>query len=239
MGDQQVVVQPVDVLVQGVQLRQEVELLVQGAGIGLDVNVEDLAGLGGIPEEHLTVVHVRPLDHLAVDEDQELGVFPVVPLLDLGADLQPHGLAVHALGDDHIPPEPVVLPGDALEVRGLALELALKLVGAVAGGVPVHVAAVKHLPGGGAGLRLLRAEELAVLVLQVGKLLAVTEPEIAQLVADDLHPLLDEIHKSPSQSVINAIFLFAGQNPRELLRGSGPETDRMSHIPQKSGAVAI
>ena len=167
----------------------------QGAGVGLDVDVHGLAAHGAAAQQHLAVVHVGALDDLLVDEDQELGVLAVVPLLDLGADFQPDGLSVHVLGDGDAAAEPIVAAGDAVEVRVLALELAFKLVGAGIGGVPVHMLAVKGRPVRLGGVGLLGAEELAGLILPVGQRAAVPEPEHLELVADNLDALIDKVHK--------------------------------------------
>ena len=193
-GDQKIVVEPVDVLVTDVQIHQEAELPVQGAGVGLDIDGQLLAAGGAGTQPDVAVVHVRALDDFAVDEDQELGVLAVVPLLDLGADLHPHGLAVEALGHGGGGAEPVVGAGDAVEIGDLAGEFALDLVGAGVVGVPVHVLAVKGEPGFLAGVCLGGAEILAELILPVVQGHTVPEAQIAKLIGDDLNALIDEIH---------------------------------------------
>ena len=87
--DQQVIVEAVDLLVPDIQVHQEAELPVQGAGVGLDVDGQLFAadGIGAQPD--VPVVHIRALDDLVIDKDQELGILAVVPFLDLGADLHP------------------------------------------------------------------------------------------------------------------------------------------------------
>ena len=40
---------------------------------------------------------------------EELGILPIVPLLDLGAHFHPDGPARQLLGNGHLPPEPIVL----------------------------------------------------------------------------------------------------------------------------------
>ena len=194
-GHQQVIVEVVDLLVQHVEIGQEGKFPVQGAGIGLDIDVQGLAALGAPAEQHLPVVHVRALDHLAVDEHQELGVLAVIPFLDLGVDAEPHGLPVEALRDDDLAAEPVVGAGDAVEIRVLALEFPLELVGPGVVGIPAHALAVEPFPGRRGPVRLLRAEELAFLIFPVRQADALPEAEIPQLIADDLNSLIDKIHR--------------------------------------------
>ena len=195
-GHLDVIVQPVDVLVQPVETGQEVEFQVQRAGVGLDIHGEGLAALGVLQQQKLPVVHVRALADLAVDEDQELGVLAVVPLLDLGADLHPDIVPGEGFGDGDLPPEPVVGAQDALEVRDLALESALELLGAHIVGVPAHGVGVKLLPVGAGRVSLLRTEELAGLILPVGQLHRVPEPQKLQLVCDYLNSLVDKVHRN-------------------------------------------
>ena len=197
-GDLDVVVELVDSLVQDVEVCQEAELHVQGAGVGLDINVHGFAAHGLLPEQNLPVVHVGALNHFLVDKHQELGVLAVIPLFDLGADFQPHRLAFQIFRDGNTAAEPVVVTGDAVEIGMLTVELAVKLVGACVGGIPVHMPAVELFPGGGAGVSLFGAEELAALVLPVGQGTAVRKPEHTQLVADCLNSLCDKIHNDTS-----------------------------------------
>ena len=194
-GDLQIVVEAVDLLIPDIQVHQEPELPVQGAGVCLNVDLQLLAAHGFRPEPDVAVVHVRTLDDLIVDEDQELGILAVVPLLDLGANVHPDGLAVEALGDGGSGAEPVMGAGQTVEIGLQSGELALKLVGAGVVGVPVHRLAVKGQPGIGAGLGLLGTEKLSELVLPVVQLHLVPEAQIAHLVGDDLNALVDKIHR--------------------------------------------
>ena len=114
------------------------------------------------------MVHVRALHHFAIDKNQELGIFPVIPLLDLGANLHPDRLPGHLCGNGHVAPEPIMLPPDALKISLVSFKLSFKVVAAVIDGVPVHVLTVKGLPGAVAALRLFRAEKQAALVLPIG-----------------------------------------------------------------------
>ena len=60
-----------------------------------------------------------------------------------------------------------LLSASAVEIGMLTVELAVKLVGACVGGIPVHMPAVERFPGGGAGVSLFGAEELAALEFKV------------------------------------------------------------------------
>ena len=193
-GNLQVVIQLVHILIQLVQLCQEVELPVQGAGVGLDIQSYLGTGNGFLEQQHFPVVDVSALADFAVDEDQELGILTVVPLLQAGVDLEPDGLAVHAFGDGYLGAEPVMGAQDTLEIRDLALELALELVGAGIVGVPAHSIGVEVLPGDIGSIGLLRAEVLAVLAVPDGHIRAVAEPQQLQLIADDLQSLINKIH---------------------------------------------
>ena len=58
--------------------------------------------------QHVPVVHVQALDHASIQEQEELGVFGVVPFLDLGAQVQPQGLARKAVRHGKFRAEPIV-----------------------------------------------------------------------------------------------------------------------------------
>ena len=142
------------------------------------------------------MVHVRALADLPVDENQELGILAVVPFLDLGADFHPHVVPGEGFRDGDLPAEPVVGAQDALEVRNLALEGTLEFLGAHIVGVPAHGVGVELLPGGVRRVGLLRPEELAGLILPVGQLHRVPEPQKLQLVGDYLNSLVDKVHRN-------------------------------------------
>ena len=82
-----------------------------------------------------------------------------------------------------------------MEIRVLALEFPLELVGPGVVGIPAHTLAVEPLPGRRGPVRLLRAEELAFLIFPVRQADALPEAEIPQLIADDLNSLIDKIHR--------------------------------------------
>ena len=165
-------VEPVDRLVLLVELHQELEFGVKRAGIRLNIHLERFPG-GGLGEElHLPVVHVQSLGLPAVEEEEELGVLPVVPLLDLGAHLHPDALARQVLGNGQLTPEPIVL------VRA----------------VPVHGFPVESLPGASLALRLGGIEEKALFVLPVRDGPDAADAQLAEIVADHLDPLVNEIH---------------------------------------------
>lgn len=78
-----------------------------------------------------------------------------------------------------------------------SLKLTLEIVAAVVDGIPMHPLAVKILPRLAVLLRLLRAEEQAPLILPVGQLPAVPNPQRLQLVTNDLNSFVDKIHCNP------------------------------------------
>ena len=169
----QVVIQPVHLLVEPVELHDQVELAVQRAGVGLHVDAEGLAARGALCEAHFAVVHVQALLHFPVHEEEELRVFAVVVFVYLRADVHPHAPAGELLRHREVGAEPVVL------VRA----------------VPVHVGAVEMLPGvGGVGLRLLGAEVKPLLIAPAAHGGAVADALAAQLVAYHLDALIDEVH---------------------------------------------
>ena len=144
----------------------------ESAGVRLDVQLKLFPGRRLGEELHLPVVHVQPLRLPAVDEEEELGILAVVPLLNLSADLQPDGLARQVLGNGQAAPEPVMLIGT----------------------VPVHRLPVEGLPGVSLHLRLGGVEEKALLVLPVRDGPDIANAEFVEVVADDLDPFVNEIH---------------------------------------------
>ena len=171
-GDLDIPVQPVDLLVLLIEFHQELKLRVESAGVRLDVQLKLFPGRRLGEELHLPVVHVQPLRLPAVDEEEELGILAVVPLLNLSADLQPDGLARQVLGNGQAAPEPVMLIGT----------------------VPVHRLPVEGLPGVSFHLRLGGVEEKALLVLPVRDGPDIANAEFVEVVADDLDPFVNEIH---------------------------------------------
>ncbi len=67
-GHLQIPVQPFDLRVDLPEFHDQVELGVQGAGVGLQLQTEGLARLGAAAQEHVPVVHVDALHDLAVDK---------------------------------------------------------------------------------------------------------------------------------------------------------------------------
>ena len=193
----QIVIQVVNGFIQHIQIHQEVELPVQRTGVGLNIHRQGLPHRRLGEELDVPVVHIRALGHLAIHKDQELGILAIVPLFNLGPDLHPHRFTSHLLRNGDISPEPVVLALDALKVALIALKLTLEIVAAVVDGIPMHPLAVKILPRLAVLLRLLRAEEQAPLILPVGQLPAVPNPQRLQLVTNDLNSFVDKIHCNP------------------------------------------
>ena len=171
-GDLDIPVQPVDLLVLLIEFHQELKLRVESAGVRLDIQLKLFPGRRLGEELHLPVVHVQPLRLPAVDEEEELGILAIVPLLNLSADLQPDGLARQVLGNGQAAPEPVMLIGT----------------------VPVHRLPVEGLPGVSLHLRLGGVEEKALLVLPVRDGPDIANAEFVEVVADDLDPFVNEIH---------------------------------------------
>ncbi len=114
----------------------------QDARISLQLQRQFLTGAGLRPQEHIPVVHVDTLHCLTVYKKQKLRVLRVVPLVDLGAHMHPHPLAVKLLRHPVYSLEPVVAV--------LA--------------VPVHIPAVKTLPWCQIFFRILRMYVVAFLV---------------------------------------------------------------------------
>ena len=171
-GDLDIPVEPVNLLVLLIEVHQELELGVERSGVRLDVHLERLPGGGLGKQLHLPVVHVHALSGLIVEEKEELGILPIVPLLDLGADLHPDRPARQLLGNGYLSPEPIVL------VRT----------------VPVHGLAVEGLPRAPLALRLGGVEEKSLLVLPVRNGLDIANTQLVEVVADHLDPLVNEIH---------------------------------------------
>ena len=188
----QIIVELVDLLIQHEEAGDKGKLHMHDAGIGLDINVQHLTALCTSADQNLPVVHVSALDHLSVDKYQELGVFGIVPLVDLGGDVEKYRLSVHLPGDHDPAAEPVVFSGNAQKVRPLTLEF--PVCRAVGIGIKPHGPAVKGLPGNGTFVCLLRAEELAVLHLPAVQLHTLGCPEVFQLVADFLNSFVNKIH---------------------------------------------
>ena len=193
-----IIIQMIQPFVKYIKICKEGKLAVQCAGISLNVQRQLLAAYGALAQEHLAVVHIRALHDFMVDKDKELRILAVVPFLNLRVQLQPDGLAVHTLRDGDAAAEPIVRAGNAVKIRGLSLKFSLKLVGSGVIGVPVHPLAVKRLPRCGCGVGFLGTEELTLFVLPVGQAQAVGKAQHAELIADDLNPLVDKIHSFPS-----------------------------------------
>ena len=126
-GDLHVIVQALDLGVDLPQVHQQVQLGMQDAGVGLQVNAVGPAGLGLAGQQHVPMVHVSALGDHTVHKDEELGVLGVVPLLDLGLQVQPQALAGKGLRHGDLGAEPVVLVR-AVPVGNLAVDGAVGLV---------------------------------------------------------------------------------------------------------------
>ena len=173
-GHRQVIVKPQDFRVDLPQVHDEVELGVEDAGIRLQVDAVDLPRPGAGGQQDVPVVHIDSLGDFPIDEQEELGVLGVVPLLDLGADVEPQGPAVKGLRRRHIGPEPVMDVGP----------------------VPVHGPAVKGGKGDGVLVCVFGPEEIPGLVKPIGGLHPLLHRELFQLLADAVDPLVQKIRGS-------------------------------------------
>ncbi len=144
------------------------ELIVQGSRVGLKLYGKLLTCHGALPQQRLLVVHVHSLNGAAVDEQQKLGILGVVPLVDLGSDPHPHPLACKLLGHLVHRLEPIM----------------------AVGAVPVHGLAVKVLPLPVIGLRILRMNEIPLLVLPIRHRKLLFPLKLFQLVTDHIDPFV-------------------------------------------------
>ncbi len=94
------------------------------AGVGLQLYLQRLPRLRLPGKQHFPVVHVDSLNRLAVHKQQKLGIFRIVALVNLSADLHPHAL-----------------PRQFLRHRIRRLKPVMTVLA-----VPVHRPAVKLLP---------------------------------------------------------------------------------------------
>ena len=146
----------------------------EDAGICLQLQPVGLPRLGAAGQEHIPVVHIDALSHFPVYEKQELRVLPIVPLVDLGADVQPEGLPVKGLRNGYIRPEPV------MNVRS----------------VPMHGLAVKGFKRDRILIRIFGTEEVPGLIKPVSRFISLLDRELFQLVADIVDPLVKKFDGS-------------------------------------------
>ncbi len=129
----------IDVLKAG----NQAELAVQGTCISLQLDMMRTARLGASAQQHIAVVHVDALHGLPIHKQQELRVFPVVPFVNLGANIQPQRPPLEALGYSDVRAEPVML------IRP----------------VPVHAEAVEVFKWRGIGQGVRGMDKIALFVL--------------------------------------------------------------------------
>ena len=89
----QVIIQRFNLRVNLLNFHKEIEFVVDGAGVRLQVEHKLFAGNRFRGKQHVTVIHVHALHGHVVHKQQKLRVFAVVPF-DLRAHIQPHCLAV-------------------------------------------------------------------------------------------------------------------------------------------------
>ncbi len=144
------------------------ELIVEGSRVGLQIKQPIFSGPGLQIQQHIPVVHVDPLGRLPVHKKQELGILPVIPLINLGADMHPHPLSVQFFRHGEFRAEPIV------PVRP----------------VPAHGMRVKRLPPMTVGLRIHRMYEIPFLILKFGDGKFLLHLQLFQFIADSHNPLV-------------------------------------------------
>ncbi len=115
----------------------------KGTAVRLELQGQFLTAPGRRTKKNIPVVHIDSLHCLPVHKQKELGILGVVPLIDLGAHMKPHTFTVQFF-------------------RHLINRL--KPVMAVFS-IPVHVLAVKILPGPFCCLRISRVYVIPLLIL--------------------------------------------------------------------------
>ena len=115
----------------------------QRSAVSLQLQCQLLPRHGGRGQKHIPVVHVDALHRLPVHKQEKLRVLGIIPLINLGAHMEPHPLTVQLLRHtvDRLKPVMAVLA------------------------VPVHIPAVKRLPGRTVRLRVSRMEVISLLKL--------------------------------------------------------------------------
>ena len=154
------------------QVYNQVEFGMQDSGVGLQFQTVLLTALGAAVQQDVAVVHIHALCHLAVHKQQELRVFGIVPLINLGADVHPQRFSVHFLRHSHIRAEPVML------VRS----------------VPMHGAAVKGFKRCRVCIGIFRAQEVARLYEPVARFKLLFYRKLFQLIADTCDALVKKIN---------------------------------------------
>ena len=154
------------------QVYNQVEFGMQDSGVGLQLQTVLLTATGATIQQDIAVVHIHALCHFTVHKQQELRVFGIVPLINLGADMHPQWFAVHFLRHGHIRAEPVML------VRS----------------IPVHGAAVKGFKRCRVGIGIFRAQEVARLYEPVARFKLLFYRKLFQLIADTGDALIKKIN---------------------------------------------
>ena len=121
-GNLDVVIQAIDFRVHLLHFGHETEFRVHNARVGLQINGVSVAGLGTIRQLQLPMVHIGALADFSIHKYQELRIPPIVPLIDLGVEIQPHFPAVKALGHRKGSPEPVMTVF-AVPVHGFGIKV--------------------------------------------------------------------------------------------------------------------
>ena len=154
------------------QVYNQVEFGMQDSGVGLQFQTVLLTALGAAVQQDVAVVHIHALCHLAIHKQQELRVFGIVPLINLGADVHPQRFSVHFLRHSHIRAEPVML------VRS----------------VPMHGAAVKGFKRCRVCIGIFRAQEVARLYKPVARFKLLFYRKLFQFIADTCDALVKKIN---------------------------------------------
>ena len=107
-GNLQVIVQVFHQLGTLLHVCHQAELGMQDAAVCLQVNHKALACLCAVNKGQLAVVHICALTHHTIDENEELRVLRIVPLFNLGAQIQPKLFSVVFFRHGELSAEPVV-----------------------------------------------------------------------------------------------------------------------------------
>ena len=148
----------------------------ENAGIGLQINGVLVSGFGTAGQQQLPVVHICALFQLSVDKNQELGIFGVIPFLNLGAQVQPQLFSVIAFRHGEAGAEPIMAVGS----------------------IPVHELGIKVCKRRRVCVHFLRTKPEALFYLPAVQLKGLGNAEFFQLCGDDFQPFFHKNHSVSS-----------------------------------------
>ena len=154
------------------QIHNEMELVVEGSGIGLKIHAEGLACFRVGFYKNLTMIDVESLDYLAVDEKEELGVPSVIPVVQAGVNPKPELFSVKAFRNRHFCPEPV------MAVRA----------------VPVIFSHVKIFPLARGSVSLRRSDKTSFFDPHAVQMHFLHDGPALQLIANQIYPLFGKFN---------------------------------------------